>query len=448
MSDPGPTTPTSAQRRKGVFAASVGTIVEYYDLTVYAYLAVVLGPLFFPGEDPTASLLASLAVFASAYLVRPIGGIVLGRMGDRHGRKRALFVSVVLMGVGSLMMALLPTYETVGIVAPILLVLARLMQGFSAGGELGGALTFVYESAREGRKGFASSFVTLGSSGGFALAAVSVGTVTALTTDEQMSSWGWRVPFILGVPLLIFCLWLRARIDDTTEFEKTAHENKIVKAPLSYTLRNHPGRVAQVFGFAVAQSATGYMVMTYMAIYLVREGGYEASTVAWLTALVIVVGACINPLIGLLVDRVGSPRVIGVGLLWCAVTAYPAMTLMVGHGLLVAGVAFFIFSLGAPLIQTGNAPLLPSLFKPEIRLTGVAFGFNIATCVAGGTAAYISTWLIDVTGNSQSPAFFIITACIIGGTALISRIVGSRPAAGNTVAASTADSHSVQLDPR
>ncbi|MDI9941633.1 MFS transporter, partial [Rhodococcus sp. IEGM 1351] len=218
-----PKTDEVAKRRKirGLVAASTGTIVEYYDFTVYAYLAVVVAPLFFPGSDPTAALLASLAVFASAYLMRPLGGIFFGRIGDRSGRKAVLLLSVLLMGASSLLMAFLPTYETAGIVAPILLVLARLAQGFSAGGEFGGAMTYAYEITGPQRKGLAASFVFLGVTGGFALAAICVGSVSSLLSASQMASWGWRIPFLLGVPLLAICLWARSKIDDSSEHEKS-----------------------------------------------------------------------------------------------------------------------------------------------------------------------------------------------------------------------------------
>ncbi|MDV7087270.1 MFS transporter [Rhodococcus opacus] len=414
-------TPTLEQtRRRGVLAAAVGTIVEYYDLTVYAYLAVVVSSLFFPGNDPTAALLASLAVFASAYLMRPIGGIFFGRLGDRHGRKRALLVSVLLMGVGSLLMACLPTYASAGIAAPILLVLARLVQGFSAGGELGGALTYVYETVGEKRKGLGASFVALGSNGGFALAAIAVGTVSALTTEPQMTSWGWRIPFLLGVPLLLFCLWTRTRIDDTAQFENAAATDDLAKSPFAELIRTHPKQVLQVFGLGVAQNATGYMVLTYIGIHLVRQGGFDRTAVTWTTALIIVLIALLMPVAGLLVDRFGSVPVAAAGLTGSGILAYPAMSLMGGHGLVVAGVAFFVFALGTPLIQVATAPLFPSLFNSRVRLTGVALGFNLATIATGGTAAYIATWLIDRTGSALSPAYFLAGSCLIGLLTLLS----------------------------
>lgn len=400
--------------RRAVVAAGIGTVVEYYDLTVYAYLAVVVSPLFFPSDDPTASLLSSLAVFASAYLMRPIGGIFFGRLGDRFGRKRALLVSVILMGVGTTLMALLPTYAAVGVLAPILLVVARLLQGFSAGGELGGALTYVYEIVGPKRRGLGGSIVALGSNSGFALAAIVVATTSALTSEAQMDSWGWRIPFVAGLPLLVLCLWLRTRIEDSPEFTKTAERRELPKAPLRELLRSQPAQVLQVLGLGIAQNATGYMVLTYIGIHLVREGGYSQTAVTWTAAGVIVFIASCMPLAGILVDRFGSRPVLIAGLLTAATLAYPAMALMTGHGLAVAAIAFAVFALCTPLIQVATAPLFPSLFDTKVRLTGVALGFNLSTVLAGGTAAYIATWLIDRTGNSLSPAYFLIGSSAIG----------------------------------
>ncbi|MDH6292849.1 MFS transporter [Rhodococcus opacus] len=400
-------------RRRGVLAAAVGTVVEYYDLMVYAYLAVVISPVFFPGYDTTAALLATLAVMASAYFVRPIGGIFLGRLGDRYGRKRALMVSVGMMGLGTMLMAVLPTYETIGVLAPILLVVVRLVQGFSAGGEYGGALTFVYETVGRHRKGLATAFVVMGTNGGCALAAVVVGVVSGVTTEAQMSSWGWRIPFVVGLPLLLFCLWTRTRIEDTEQFTQAVHRNEVTKSPLLLVLRTHRRAVLQVFGIGLAANAAGYMVLTYIGIHLVRQNGYPQAAVSWTIALFIAIVALLTPVAGLLVDRFGSLRVILAGLLLTAGAAYPALAAMAGHGLAVAGVAFLAFSLGTPLIQVGNAPLMTSLFATSVRQTGVSLAFNLSNVAAGGTAAYISTWLINTTGDPLSPSYFLIGTCLI-----------------------------------
>jgi MHS family proline/betaine transporter-like MFS transporter len=411
-----------AKRRKtrGLIAASTGTIVEYYDFTVYAYLAVVIAPLFFPGSDPTVALLSSLAIFASAYLMRPLGGIFFGRIGDRSGRKRALLLSVVLMGASTLLMAFLPTYETAGIAAPILLLLARLAQGLSAGGELGGAMTYAYEITGPKRKGLAASFVFAGVTGGFALAAICVGSVSSLLSESQMSSWGWRIPFLLGVPLLLICVWTRSRIDDSAEHKKSVQDGSVESFPLMALLKTQSAAVLQATGIATACSACMYMVLTYIGIHLVRENDLGSTEVAWISAGIIASIAILMPVYGLIADRFGPLKTCACGVFACIVLIFPVLHLTATGSRTVASVSFLVFGLAMASMLVGSAAFLPSLFDSRTRVTGVALGNNISTVLTGGTAAYISTWLIRETGSAVSPGFFVIAACVCGLIALLS----------------------------
>ncbi len=199
-------------RRAAIAGGGVGTLIEYYDFSLYGYLAIVMAPLFFPSSDPAIALLSALAVFGTAYLMRPLGGIVFGHIGDRLGRKKALLATLVCMGLGSMAMGFLPTHAQAGIWATVLLVVVRMVQGFSAGGEVGGSATFISESAPRHLEATYGAFTPLGSTLGFAMAAAVAGTVSALTTDAQLESWGgWRVPFLLALPLTLLCLWARTR---------------------------------------------------------------------------------------------------------------------------------------------------------------------------------------------------------------------------------------------
>lgn len=417
-----PKTDDVAKRRKirGLVAASTGTIVEYYDFTVYAYLAVVVAPLFFPGSDPTAALLASLAVFASAYLMRPLGGIFFGRVGDRSGRKTVLLLSVLLMGASSLLMAFLPTYETAGIVAPILLVLARLAQGFSAGGEFGGAMTYAYEITGPKRKGLAASFVFLGVTGGFALAAICVGSVSSLLSASQMASWGWRIPFLLGVPLLAICLWARSKIDDSSEHEKSIQDGAVENSPLLTLIKTQTVRVLQSIGISVPASACLYMVFTYLGIHLVRENDLGTSEVAWISAGIIACITILMPVYGLITDRIGALKAYTGGIIACIVLVFPVLHLTATGSRTVAVGSFLVFGLAMAIVVVAVSAVLPSLFDSRTRVTGVALANNFANLVTGGTAAYVSTWLIRETGSAVSPGFFIIAACVFGFVALLS----------------------------
>jgi MHS family proline/betaine transporter-like MFS transporter len=396
--------------RRAALAGGVGTLIEYYDFSLYGFMAVVIAPMFFPSDDPVTSLLSALAVFGTAYLIRPLGGIVFGHIGDRFGRKKALMATLVCMGVGSTAMGLLPTPAQIGVWATVLLVIVRLLQGFSAGGEVGGAATFISESAPSHRKATYGAFTPVGSTGGFALAAGVAGAVTALTTDAQMESWGWRIPFLLAFPLTLFCLWARTRVDET----HTATESKAKDhLPVGLLFRRQPRALLQATAFSAATNGTAYIGLTYMAIHLGKHLGYEASAVLGVTMVALGFCALAMPLAGMLGDRIGLTRLLTLGFVGFIVLTYPLMGLM--HiSLFVATIAYIILMLNSSAAQVGAYTLLPQLFDQETRFTGVAMGWNLGVILAGGTAPYAAVWLVERTGNILAPAFFVIALAIVG----------------------------------
>ena len=405
--------------RRVAVAGGVGTLIEYYDFSLYGYLAVVIAPLFFPGGDPVVSLLSALAVFATAYLARPLGGIVFGHIGDRFGRKRALLATLVCMGTASTVMGLLPVHDQVGVWAGVLLVVVRLAQGFSAGGEVGGSATYISEAAPRRLKATFGAFTPLGSTGGFALAAAVAGTVSALTTAEQLSSWGWRIPFLLSLPLTLFCLWARTRVHETLGEEDGPQEPKAPAGPPVGTLfRREPLPLLRATALSIACNGTAYIGLTYLSIHLIQRLGYDRTPVYWVATLAIGLAALLMPLGGLLADRVGLLRVLVGGLVGFAVLTYPMMALM-GGGLGIATVAYVVIMLNSVGVQVGAYTLLPRLFGQRTRFTGVAMGWNLGVVVAGGTAPLVAVWLIETTGNVQAPAFFVAVVAVIGLVALL-----------------------------
>ncbi len=300
---------TSTARRAAI-AGGVGTLIEYYDFAVYGFLAVVIAPLFFPSTNPAVSILATLAVFGVAYVARPLGGIFFGRLGDRRGRRSALVVTVVCMGIACGILGLLPTYSSAGLLAPILLVIIRLVQGFSAGGEIGGAATYIAESAPPNRRGFFGSFTPIGSTLGFAVAAAIVGLVALMTTDEQMSSWGWRIPFLLALPLAVICLCVRLKLEDSPEFAEMAEKNEVTKSPLTEVIKKNPLSVLRVVGIAIAMNGSGYIGLTYFSVYLINDLGFAKDAVYWTSALSIALACATFPLSGMLTDRYGRKPVL------------------------------------------------------------------------------------------------------------------------------------------
>lgn len=405
----------SVTARRAAVASGVGTLIEYYDFAVYGFLAVVIAPLFFPASDPTASLLATLVVFGVAYLARPLGGIVFGRFGDRRGRKRALIVTVVAMGVSCGALGLLPTHSAVGWLAPALLVAVRLAQGFSAGGEIGGAATYVAESAPQGRRGLYGSFTPVGSTLGFSVAAAVVGVISLATTDEQMATWGWRIPFLLALPLAAVCLWARVRLEDTPEFEEMAARHEVVRSPLMQVVRQQPRSVLKVVGIAIAMNGTGYIGLTYFNVYLIKNLGFSKDAVYWTSAIAIALACATFPLAGLLTDRFGRRPVLLAGYLTYVVIAFPAfLVLGATSSVLVVGLVFFVYMTLNGVVQVPAFPLFTELFPRSVRYTGVALGFNLGTIVAGGSAPYIAAQLVESTGSSTSPAYFVIGVALVG----------------------------------
>ncbi|CCQ13955.1 Proline/betaine transporter [Rhodococcus sp. AW25M09] len=401
--------------RRAALAGGVGTLIEYYDFAVYGFLAVVIAPLFFPSTSPGVSILATLAVFGVAYIARPLGGIFFGRLGDRKGRRHALVITVVCMGVACGILGLLPTHSSVGVLAPILLVTIRLAQGFSAGGEIGGAATYIAESAPPNRRGFFGSFTPVGSTLGFAVAAAVVGVVALITTDEQMSSWGWRIPFLLALPLAFVCLRVRLKLEDTPEFEEMAAKNDVVKSPLSDVVKKQPLSVLRVVGIAIAMNGSGYIGLTYFSVYLINDLGFSKDSVYWTSAIAIALACATFPLSGLLTDRFGRKPVLLFGYVAYVIIALPVfMILGATSSILVVGVVYFVYMVLNGMVQVPAFPLFTELFPRSVRYTGVSLGFNIGTIAAGGTAPYVAAQLVESTGNAMSPAYWVIGVCVIG----------------------------------
>ena len=398
-----------ADSKRAATSGFVGTLIEYYDFSLYGYMAVIIAPLFFPSGDPTVSLLAALAVFGTAYVVRPLGGIVFGHIGDKYGRKTALLGTLVCMGIGSTLMGLLPTFDQAGYYATALLVLVRLLQGFSAGGEVGGSATFISESSPSHLRATFGAFTPMGSTGGFALAAAVAGMVTAFTTPEQMSSWGWRIPFLLALPLTLLCIWARTRVKETYEGQAVKKES----SPIRALFRFQGKALLQSTAISAATNGTAYIGLTYMSIHLVKQLGYPAGSVYWVATLAIGISALLMPLGGYIGDRIGLRRLMLTGLIGYIVVTYPAMAMM-QQGLAIAAVAYIVLMLNTVATQVSAYTILPVLFEPQYRYTGVATGWNFGVIIAGGTAPFVAVKLVQMTENKQSPAYFVIAAAVIG----------------------------------
>ncbi|EIK98144.1 alpha-ketoglutarate MFS transporter KgtP [Pseudomonas sp. M47T1] len=399
---------TTGSRLKSIFSGSVGNMVEWYDWYVYAAFSLYFAQVFFPKNDLTAQLLNTAAIFAVGFLMRPIGGWLMGLYADRNGRKAALMASVLLMCFGSLIIALTPGYETIGVGAPILLVLARLLQGLSVGGEYGTSATYLSEMATKERRGFFSSFqyVTLISGQLIALAVLIV--LQQTLTEEQLLSWGWRVPFVIGALCAVVALWLRRGMEETASFTQ---KKEAPKESLMRTLMRHPKELLTVVGLTMGGTLAFYTYTTYMQKYLVNTVGMSKGDSTMISAATLFLFMCLQPVIGALSDKIGRrPILIAFGILGTLCTV-PILTTL--HTIQTWWGAFFLI-MAALVIVSGytsiNAVVKAELFPTEIRALGVGLPYALTVSIFGGTAEFIALWFKSI--GMESGYYWYVTACI------------------------------------
>ncbi|QNH06781.1 MFS transporter [Pseudomonas sp. B11D7D] len=410
-----------ATLHKVIAASAIGNFVEWFDFAVYGFLAVTIASLFFPPGNPTLALLQTFAVFAVSFALRPLGGIVFGILGDRIGRKRVLSITVLLMAGATTLIGLLPTYASIGLFAPLLLALARCLQGFSAGGEYAGACAFVMEHAPTEQKARYGSFVPVSTFLAFASAAGLVFGLDQLISSEQMQAWGWRLPFLIAAPLGLVGLYMRLRLDESPAFKAMASEPAPEHSPLKETLRLHGATIACLGAFISATALSFYMFTTYLTTYMQVVGGAARPTALLASLIALLFAALLCPFVGRYSDRVGRRRTIltaGVALI---VAVYPAFTLATSGALLPSALGAMLLAVGAVICGVVTAVLLSEQFPTRVRYTASAFTYNLAYTIFGGTAPLIATWLIEQTGDRMSPAYYLIVIALlalVGGLAL------------------------------
>ena len=393
---------------KVLAAASIGNALEWYDILVYGYFAVTISKLFFPNADPTTALLLAFGTFGVSYLVRPLGALVLGAYADRAGRRAAMLLSIVIMTVGTGLMAIMPTYSSVGIIAPVAVLIARLLQGFAVAGEFGSATAFLVEHSKD-RKGFFASFQWFGQ--GLAAVLASFFGVVLFTwlTSEQLESWGWRVPFFFGLLIGPIGLYIRKHVGETPEFR----EHGPAKAPVHQMFVEHWDRLLMCIGIVILSTSSNYIIL-YMPTYAIKQLHLPQSlgfTATLLGGILLTFGA---PYFGHLSDRVGRVRLMMIVSLLFAVSAYPAFVLLVANPSLagIVGIVCWLSLLKAA--YSGTLPaLMAELFPISTRSTGIALSYNISVPVFGGFAPFIAAWLVAVTGSSLAPSYYLIATSLL-----------------------------------
>ncbi|MDN5397507.1 MAG: MFS transporter, partial [Chryseobacterium sp.] len=400
------------QRIKAIVGGSVGNLVEWYDWYAYAAFAIYFSNSFFPDSDLNAQLMNTAGIFAVGFLMRPIGGWIFGSIADKIGRKKAMTLSVLLMSFGSLLIALTPTYKTIGILAPALLLIARLLQGLSVGGEYGVSATYLSEMASENRRGFYSSFQYVTLIGGQLIAlGIQLILQKLLLTETQLEEWGWRIPFVIGALLSVIALYLRANLHETEAFENKKEVSDKKKGTVTELLK-HPKALLTVIGLTLGGTLAFYTYTTYMQKFLVNTVHLTKEQSTLISFISLFIFACLQPVFGALSDKIGRrPLLLGFGILGtlCTVPLLTALSTTTSMW-----TAFFLI-MAALIIVSGytsiNAVVKAELFPSEIRALGVGLPYALTVAIFGGTAEYVALWFKQA--GTEQYFYWYITGCIL-----------------------------------
>lgn len=420
---------------KEVTAASIGNALEFYDLVIYAYFAVVLAKLFFPTANPTVSLMLAFANFGISFLMRPFGAIVLGSYADRAGRKKSLTLSITLIIVGTAMLVFAPTYAQIGVASPLIVLMARLLQGFSTGGEFGSSTAFMVEYATAGRRGYYASWQASTQGLATVLAAGIAALLSATLTPDQLSAWGWRLAFGVGLLMGPLGLYIRSRIDETPEFRKAAAVS-VEKSPLRTVLGRDGLYLLLGIGVVAGNTAFNYVHKTYMPTYAITQLHLPATS-SYIGALVAGLAAMIaGPLFGALSDRYGRFRVLSIALPSTCITTYPLFLILNTWPALTTLIAVqTLVGLQIAACLGPISALLAEIFPIGTRSIGMALSYNVAVTLFGGSAPLIVTSMIAATGNKLAPSFYVMATGLISVAAIVPLAFGKTGGAVTSLAA-------------
>ncbi len=434
---------SAARPRKAVAAAVVGNVLEWYDFAVYSFLAGIIGKTFFPSGDPTAELLASFAVFGVGFLARPLGGIVIGRLGDVRGRKSALLVTIFLMAAGTVLMGVAPSYASAGVAGPAIILVARLMQGFSAGGEWGGSTAFIVEWAPEGKRGWYGSFQQMSVGAGLLLGSGTAAALSSALSVEAMEAWGWRVPFLLGGVLGPVGLWMRRELEETPAYVRAAAEMSTAptgRAEAASVARmgadapaapaSDPGATAspatspialagRAFGFTVLWTVSYYIFLNYMPSFTERYAELSRAQSLWSNTVGLVVLVAAIPFWGRVSDRVGRRPLLLACCMAFLLLPWPVAAFLASGPPFTAIIAIQVLMAVVIALFSGTGPAaIAEIFPTRSRSTWMTTGYALAVAIFGGFAPYIATWLIRETGSPVAWVYYVMAAAVVSGVVI------------------------------
>jgi len=410
-SQPSPSSP--ARRRQTIVATTIGNGLEFFDFTVYGFLALVIGKLFFPTFSSYGQLLLTVASFGVGFIMRPLGGIVIGAYADRAGRKKAMTLTIFLMALGCELIAFTPTYASIGVAAPIVIVLARLIQGFSAGGEVGASTTLLVEHATPANRGYMASWQFASQGLGVLMGAVVVGVLTVSLSAEAMQSWGWRVPFVLGMLIAPVGMYIRRHLEESLHISP-----EDAKAPRESSLKivctQHGKTVLAAILALVGGTTAAYVVTFYMPTYAVRELGLTPSVALFGAALTGLLSFALAPFVGKWSDIVGRKTLILWSRIVMAILIYPGfLWLNASPTPVVLFTVLGVLSIGLVVQTVPGITMLPEMFPKRVRASGMSLVYSVGVALFGGFAPFVSTWLVNATGSKLAPAWYLVAMTLV-----------------------------------
>ncbi|HET7880699.1 MAG TPA: MFS transporter [Acetobacteraceae bacterium] len=410
----------AATVRRAVLACAAGQAFEIFDFVIYGFFAVAIGRAFFPSDDPAASLLASFATFAVGFVFRPIGAIVIGTYGDRFGRRKALVVTVGMMACATGITGLIPSYASIGLWAPVLLVLCRMFQGFSTGGEWGGAAAFLVEHAPPGRRGLIGSFQQAATAIGAMGATFSAAILSSSMSSDSFFAWGWRVPFLIGFVLGPIGYYLRTRVAETPAFQRAVENRSIQRMPIAEAFRAHGGMFLAAFGLSIIGCVINYVFLVFLPSFASQTLKIDLRYALWSTALAGTLYLVLTPVVGHYSDRFGRKPMLLACAVLALVMAYPLFRFLAAYPtflgmLVVQAIAQAVLTLYTGVIST----ILSEMFPTNVRYTALSVSYGFAVAIFGGFAPYISTFLVRVTGDVLAPSYYVMAAAVVSGIAVL-----------------------------
>lgn len=399
--------PALHETRKAVFAAAIGNVLEWYDFGVYAFFAATIGRTFFADANHTTALLASFAVFGVGFLMRPLGGIVIGRYGDTHGRKAALTLTIMTMAVGTVMVGVLPGYASIGMAAPVLLVVARLIQGFSAGGEWGGSTAFMAEWSPHGHRGWYASFQQASIAMSLVLGSATGALFTSILSPADLASWGWRIPFLLGIVLALIGGYLRRNVDETPVYRAaTEHPEEATEHSFWPALR--------AFGFTIHWTVAFYILLSYMPTFTSQHAGISPAQALWANTICVLVLMILIPIFGTLSDRVGRRPLLMISCAFFIILTLPLFSVILGQpGFATIALIQAVFGAAIALYSGAGPAAIVEMFHTLGRSSWMTPAYALAVAIFGGFAPFIATWLIGATGTPMAPAYYVMAASVV-----------------------------------